>query len=343
MIIGGNINVADGGSVSFRSYDSRCFQIDSNITGGGDVILHTQIGTAAYAISFELNGDNSGHTGKIAVRSTNDNPKFGSNKISRLIIANAYALGGQLSEFTYDALLLMRLSMLTYSGADNLVLSETLNRGIGVGRVGGQLNVSKATGTLTVNWPITLADATLYKIGAGRLVLGAPLRFTSKTDATSANSADSKEFPIEGKNHKVDICEGSLSLTHCDALNGAKIAFSNNTEMVMSIDLPDGDMKRYGMKCTKIAEPFATDVPIKLVESEKGSLTESKYAVALATVKAEYAEEAQEKISVELVDVNNYKLLGVRTVANEKASEEDEETVTLYADILHNGLVISVR
>ena len=113
--------------------------------------------------------------------------------------------------------------------------------------------------------------------------------------------------------------------------------------MVMSIDITDGDMKRYGMKCDKIDEPFATDMPIKLVESEKGCLSESKYSVAIATVKAEYAETAKAKLSVMLEDVNNYRLVGMRYVANEKENEEDPVTVTFYADILHNGLVISVR
>ena len=336
----GFMTIENDARVMFRNWNSMAFFIESEIRGDGDIVFST-IGTGESnkrVSYYYLCNMNTNFHGRIYVK------KVGSvvSQYCSLSITNEYNLGGKLDSFTYDALNLTRYSRLIYDGSDKLVLSKETKRGLSVGVNNGLIYVNKESAVFEVNWPITLGVTILQKVGAGRLILGSALRFTNVLEATSENPTDSKENPTSAGNHCFDVRQGSLSLTHCDALNGAKIAFSNNTEMVMSIDLPEGDMKRYGMKCTKIAEPFATDVPIKLVESEKGSLTESKYAVAIATVKAEYAETAKAKLSVMLEDVNNYRLVGMRYVANEKENEDDPDTVTFYADILHNGLVISV-
>ncbi|MBE6397717.1 MAG: hypothetical protein E7046_12010 [Lentisphaerae bacterium] len=338
--LGGMITVDEDAKLTFRCFQSRNFFVDSEIRGSGLLIFNAEATTSSCGAPHFLRGMNTNFYGKIQVRSPS---KRTDNLHTILSITNEFALGGVLNNFTYDAVNLTRLGELSYRGTSNLVLSKLTNRGVSIGVQDGLISVNAESGVLTLNCPITLGGATLQKRGAGRLVLGSALRFTSVAEATSDNPEDSKEVPVSPGSHCFDVREGSLSMTHCDALNGAKIAFSNNTEMVMSIDITDGDMKRYGMKCDKIDEPFATDMPIKLVESEKGCLSESKYSVAIATVKAEYAETAKAKLSVMLEDVNNYRLVGMRYVANEKENEEDPVTVTFYADILHNGLVISVR
>ena len=341
LVLGGKITLADDARLDVCTYNNKEISITSEIEGNGDIRIISQNGTDYVGGKYELYGLNSKWLGKIEVRARvpdkeNRQPSL-SNYHSTLSITNVTNLGGALNEFTYDALKLMYYSKLQIDGK-NLVLPKNSNRGILISSSHGRINVPETSEMFTLNSSITLTkNVHFYKEGEGRLILGDSLRFLDK------NGAFNNTSPDENCDYYIDIRGGAIAITHCDALNGAHIAFSNNTEMVMSIDIPEGDLKRYGMRCDKTDEAFATDVPIKLVESEKGSLTESKYSVALTTVKKEYAEDALEKISVELVDVNNYKLLGVRTVANEKASEEDEETVTLYADILHNGLVISVR
>jgi len=336
----GFMTIENDASVMFRNWNSMEFFIESEIRGDGDIVFGT-IGTGEQnrrVSRYYLCNMNTNFHGRIRVKKTG-------NVVSQycsLSITNEYNLGGKLDSFIYDALCLTRYSRLIYDGSDKLVLSKETNRGLSVGVNNGLIFVNKESAVFELNWPITLGLTTLKKYGEGMLILGSALRFTSLTEASSDNPDDSGEIPVTPGKHCFDVCVGPLSITHCDALNGAKIAFSNNTEMVMSIDLPEGDMKRYGMMCTKIAEPFATDVPVRLVASEGGSLTEASYSVALCTVNEADAEDVADKLSV-VLDVNNYKLGSVRSVVNEKENEEDPSTVTFYADVLHNGLVISVR
>ena len=347
----GKITLADGAILGMRGRQDRNFEVRSELHGRGKVKFFPQTGTTTeYGTTYYLRGINTNFHGKVAVNSKGKNTKGVHilDKVSRIAVTNEFNLGGNLESFTCDALSLARYSMLAYGEASELVLSASSNRGLVIGVYGAQISVSDPSGRLIVNWPITVYSSenypsVLYKEGRGRLVLGNALRFTSVVDPTAVDSVDSKEYPVSEHPFNFTVKKGSLEVTHCDALNGAKIAFSNNTEMVMSVDVQDDDFKRYGVKFTKTTSaPFATDVPVRLVASEGGNLTEASYSKALFTVNEADAEDVADKLSVEL-DINNYKLGSVRYAVNEKKNEEDPVTVTFYADILHNGLVISVR
>lgn len=341
----GKITLADGASLTIQIYQNNTFKLHSELRGTGDVMFKNRDSSELVG-NYHLNGMNTNFYGRISVQGRKRNNKYSFSNVLKTTITNGFNLGGNLESFKYDAICLSRYGTLCCNGTGSMELPR--NRGLSIGVYGGQITVSEPSGRFTVNQPVTVYSSSaypsiLYKKGPGRLVLGNALRFTAKVEATSNDPNDSKENPVNDHPFNITINEGSLAITHCDALNGAKIAFSNNTEMVMSIDLPEGDMKRYGMRYTKTKlAPFVTDVPVRLVASEGGSLTEASYSVALCTVNEADAEDVADKLSV-VLDVNNYKLGSVRSVVNEKENEEDPVTVTFYADILHNGLVISVR
>lgn len=335
-VIGGKLTVLDGVQLIFASYNSRLFRVDSDIFGGGNIRLASQNGTSSYKAYFSLYGINTNFLGKINMRNSYSPQTF--SNCSTLTITNAFNLGGNLEAFTYDALNLTRMSKLIAADYD-IVLPASANRGISIGVNGGQISVSDAARTLTVNWPITIGAYTLYKEGLGRLVLGRPLRFTSLAEATSTSAADSKENPISGKTHSVDVREGTVSVTDCNALNGAKIAFSNETAFVMSVDLPDGDMKTYGVRCDKaLYAPLATTMPIRLRASTGAGLSEGRYVVSLVTVLNTYAEDVESKLSIEELPAR-YRLLGITSAAAEGLSG----ATTFKAEIVRRGMTFCLR
>ena len=127
-----------------------------------------------------------------------------------------------------------------------------------------------------------------------------------------------------------------MAVTDCDALNGANVAFSNDTVLAMSILPSDSNLRKYGVRLDKTSSPLATDLQIRL-ESPSGSLTEDVRNVSLLTVKAADEADIAEKISVEL-NVQGYRLVRVTSVPGDEA-----DTVTFKAKITNKGLVISFR
>ena len=321
VTLDGKIRVEAGSEVQFHAYKNRDFCVDSDVSGSGTIYFIARAGTDSRKANYSLRGMNDGFVGKIKVssrsRSNKPLPSLGSNYVT-LSITNSIALGGALPEFTYDALHIFNMAVLKIDG-NGVILDGESNRGMLIDSRGARINIPDEAGALTVNWPITLKkDCRFYKEGSGRLVLGKPLRFF--------DSGASVENPTDD-GHYIDVTAGSVAVTDCDALNGARIAFSNNTEMVMSVMPPDGDLKRYGVRCDKISAPLATDMPIRLEVPDGVALTELIYTVSLITVKAEDANATASKLSVRL-GVDGYILDEILELAN-----EEDGTVTFKASL----------
>lgn len=335
-ILGGKLRLSDGVKLTVSSYNSRSFHIESEISGGsgGQISFITQSATTAYRSYYQLSGANTNFLGKISVSTRGDAPTF-TSQYSSLSINAADALGGKLSEFAYDALTLKNKSLLDV-GNHNIVLPADANRGILISSGGGRIDVSEG-GTFTVNWPLVLWKNThFYKEGTGRLVLGKPLEFMNRSDkyiGTTPGTIDSNNLY-----YYIDVRHGTLAVTDSQALNGACVAFSNDTALVVSVDVANEALKKYGVRGdkTRYGTPFTTDVPIRLVAD--GTLTEGTYSVPLVTVKNGYIDDVASKLKVTL-DIDGYRLDGITSTAADGISG----ATTFYANLLHNGLVISVR
>ena len=333
-ILGGKIHITDGAELGIASYNSRSFQVDSEISGGGTIAINTQIGTSSYRAYYQLYGANTNFLGKISVSTRATSSATFDTGYSTLAITNAAALGGTLPAFAYDALTLKYKSLLDV-GARNIVLPSDANRGILISSGGGRINVSSG-GTLTANWPLVLTKSVhFYKEGAGHIVLGKPLEFLNRNDAYVGITPGTATGNNNNIFYYVDVRQGTLAVADSHAVNGACVAFSNNTALVVSVDTANADLKKWGVRGdkTRYGTPFTTDVPIRLVA--EGALPEMTYSVPLVTVKDTYAEDVAEKLKVSL-GFRGYELTGVRAAAADGVST----ATTFYADIRKKGIVI---
>lgn len=322
-ILAGNLFLSEGARLSVCTYNNRNIRIDSNVSGPGDIRFSPQSGTSAYKCNYSLTSCNTNFSGRIEVSSDSDATL--TSNYAQLTITNAYNLGGNLPEFVPNALSLANKAQLTVKGGD-LTLSAESNRGILVSTRDGRLNVPTATDTFTVDWPVTMGPVTLWKEGAGRLVLGRPLRFWT--------GDESVENPVAGKAYAVEVTAGTLAVTDCNALNGAKLSFADGTALVVSADA-SGDLKANGARFDKIAEPFATDVPIRIEATDPAALTETSYSVGLVTVKAVDAESV--KLSA-TSSIRGYKVTSVTSAPGAVA-----DTVTFTATLEKHGLMLILR
>ncbi len=365
-ILGGKVFVESGARMSIRSYSDNVFIVESEISGSGDVLFQTQSGTSASTSYYHCYGMNTNFYGKVTVSMGSTKVDTGTleGNFSTLTITNAANLGGKLAPhlvseivpFTYNALTLLKKSKLKMN-ASNAVLTADSNRGILISTGDGRIEVPESAGTVTVNWPITIVkNCRFYKEGLGHLVLGNQLWFCDKNDVFLEH-----EVLGTGLSYYIDIREGSISATHCNALNGAYIAFSNNTEMVMWADSSDIDIKKYGIRIDKKsnltaanaaskglpAYPLVTDMPIRLCVSDADNFRGASYKIPIVTVRTKnLAADFVDKLIVRL-DIKGYRLVDVTSEANGTlpygTTTDEYGVTTFYANIIHNGLVISVR
>ena len=217
--LGGNLWIADGARVLICTYKNRTFNVLSELSGLGEIRFYTEnANNNLYKANYGLYGMNANFYGKILVTTRATTSADFTSWYSTLTVTNALSLGGKLDSFSYDALKLLYKSKLSVAAPD-VVLPAEANRGINVRSGGGRIEVPASSGTLTVNWPITLMKSThLYKEGAGRLVLGSALRFLDRNDNFVDTSIDSR------CTYYIDVLEGEAAVTDCDAFNGAKVA-----------------------------------------------------------------------------------------------------------------------
>ena len=364
-VLGGKLYVDSGAQLGIRSYNGNYFTVESEISGSGDVLFDVQSGTGSLTSYYNCYGMNTNFYGKISVKmgSSSGIPTLAGN-FSTLTVTNAANLGGKLvpnlvSEkvpFTYNALTLLKKSKLKVN-SPNAVLPADFNRGILISAGDGRIDVPESAGTVTINWPITIeSNCRFYKEGRGHLALGNQLWFCD-------NSYVLREDEVlgTGLSYYIDIREGSISATHCNALNGAYIAFSNNTEMVMWADSFDIDIKKYGIRIDKKpnltaanaaskglpAYPLVTDMPIRLCVSDADNFRGTSYKIPIVTVRTQnLAADFVDKLKVRL-DIKGYRLTGLTGEANGTlpygTTTTEYGVTTFYANIIHNGLVISVR
>lgn len=364
-VLGGKLYVDSGAQLGIRSYNGNYFTVESEISGSGDVLFDVQGGTRALTSYYYCYGMNTNFHGKISVNmgSSQGTPTLAGN-FSTLTVTNAANLGGKLAPhlvseivpFTYNALTLLNKSKLKVN-ASNAVLAADFNRGILISGGDGRIDVPESAGTVTVNWPITIVkNCRFYKEGRGHLALGNQLWFCDNNNVLLED-----EVLGTGLSYYIDIREGSISATHCNALNGAYIAFSNNTEMVMWADSFDIDIKKYGIRIDKKpnltaenaaskglpAYPLVTDMPIRLCVSDADNFRGTSYKIPIVTVRTKnLVADFVDKLIVRL-DIKGYRLVDVTSEANGTlpygTTTDKYGVTTFYANIIHNGLVISVR
>lgn len=339
----GKVTIAEGTSLHHSPYNSRMHYVTGEHFGSGSIELSSYQGTAAVGGNtgrIMLNALNTNYTGRIYFNHPYYEKKEKESGVVQYTIPDETVhvwlymndgrnLGGPIPAFSYNALSVNdwgRLVALDEKSND-LVLDQA-NRGIWVGWV-GQFDVPKATTTLTIRNPITLSG-NLYKRGAGTLALASPLRFAEN------NNVDEIGTPRANSN-LVTVTEGSVKVTHPNALNGAAVTFAEGTKLIIPVSADaTTELARFGAINTKGNGGFgstATDskIPVAFELPVEQPLT---MTAAICTVKSESA-----------LSPNSFTITRPRgySVTVEAVTDDAAQTKTFKATFERKGVILHIK
>ena len=265
LTVTGNIDIS--GTARIGTYSSISLRLANSFTGDGTIDFGgLWIAANAYA-SYNLNGDNSGFTGKMIVRTdyrdASVTPKLDTD-CGNLSVTNANALGANFPSPVYDAIVLTDYAQLS---ANDVTIPKTSNRGITIKDAGCfWTSIDKK---MCVETPLTV-DGTFYKRGVGELTLAGP------TLAVKGGGTD-----------KCVIQHGLLRVVHAEALKGLALEFESDGQNIPSLmvvpDLADADFTAKGIDLSGIDTPITLDAAfggkIPLAEPAAADRTEAPFGV----------------------------------------------------------------
>ena len=145
---------------------------------------------------------------------------------------------------------------------------------------GGVINVADESHELEFTTQLTL-NGTLYKEGAGTLVMGGSVKF----------AADASDTPVEGANLFI-VTNGTVKVTAADAMNGLATTFAAGTRLVLEVDPDNAELIGNGIRNDKTDNPFSVNgggkLPISLYASDdvKAAMKGRPVTIGLFTVTA---------------------------------------------------------
>jgi len=247
----GVVDIASGQTLTLKPSVGGGVTLGSEIKGAGDVKVLLYNGTDAPGTpSFAFSGVNTNWTGSLLVRQSYSTQRSWPNINKGYVIfkfSDGRALGGAKDAFAYDALTLACFSRFTPTASTQL--ADGLNRGIYIGDTSGAINAGffsiDENITLTNHWPLTV-NGTVYKVGAGTLELASDCRFLDDT------------VPVTETRHTFVLSNGTVRVSHVDALNGLIVDVSSPLEKALALDLAktSGDLFAFGIRNTRTATPF---------------------------------------------------------------------------------------
>lgn len=307
--------MSSGVSGTFKCCDNYQTEIYAAFTGDGTAVFQGTGGNPRYLL--HLLGDNSAFAGKFALSNVANHPA--TNLTVR--IADSKALGGALSAFAYDGISISRWSILRASSS---VALDEPTRGLYV-EGDAIIQVDNATNNFHLASQTTLAGQ-LVKQGAGTLVLGGALKFTSAQLAT----------PLEGTN-VLTVSAGRIRPASKDGANGLAIAFAAKTGLRFApLAETDADVAKYGLYDVAWPTPFdltATDGKLDVaVDVPEG--TKDSFSFGICTVDEDAADALDGNIVIP-------KIKGLKgSVVREPAVDG---AVTFRADYERRGLMLIFR
>ena len=148
------------------------------------------------------------------------------------------------------------------------------------GEYGGVINVANESHELEFTTQLTL-NGTLYKEGAGTLIMGGSVKF----------GADASDTPVEGASLFI-VTNGTVKVTAADAMNGLATTFAAGTRLVLEVDPANAELTGHGIRNDKIDKPFSVNgggkLPISLHASDdvKAAMKGRPVTIGLFTVTA---------------------------------------------------------
>jgi len=234
-----------GGAANVLVYSANVvsYPISTSFSGPGDLafIYRGHKTDSCKGGRVYLTGDNSDWSGVLKVWSQDvESGKTEAQWLNdsdwnvTLFIENEKNLGGALSAFTYNGLLLQDWACLAVT--NDVSLSDN-NRGIMIYKK-ARLDVASGK-TLAVNRPIVYSGL-LRKDGAGTLALGARPRFCGSL---------AQDTPVAGTNLLV-VKEGAIKPLSTVAFASVDVTFSNDTAIAVNLTGSDADLLAKGLVST---------------------------------------------------------------------------------------------
>jgi hypothetical protein len=274
--LAGNVSIVSG-EVRFGVCSGNSFSFEAPFSGIGTIWFSGPgSGTSEPFGTFSLKSESPDFKGRMRVEYCLGDATY-DKKRENLSIASELQLGGRLDAFDAKALTLRKYGRITTR--NSLALTAEYNRGVFVDGVkGGVFNVAEATHELEFSTQLTL-NGSLYKDGAGTLVMGGSVKF----------GEDATDMPIEGANIFI-VTNGTVKVVSADALNGLATTFASRTRLVLDIDPNNDELTQYGIRNVKTDNPFSVNgggkLPISLSASSvvKGVLKGRSMKVGIITV-----------------------------------------------------------
>jgi hypothetical protein len=327
--------VCEGKSLGFETFLGRGIEIDSEITGSGDLVFRGPSrngATSAPGAYYILRKPNENFFGTVRVSQFDVAYLDFASKFQTLRIADGRCLGGTLPELNPEALFLGHYSRLTVIGP-SVELEAGRNRGVYVEGC-GRFFVDKTAGSndlLVCNWPITLNGA-LYKEGSGRLELGGAAYFQGEDSIGDTPRANSNLFFVAG---------GSLMPRRHDCCDGMAISFSSGTKLVIPIGAGNAELAKYGLYNAKEGGSMAIDgkLDVELDASAAATPPSYNFTVGLVTVTNTPSATAavRGKLNVTASPYSGYRAKVVETL------DPDNDVVVFAANVRHYGMTLRIR
>lgn len=216
-------NAAIYGMVNFRVSGSGRFNLDSNLSGSGDIAVTLDLEKIRDPGSdccgtLSLGGENTAYAGRFLVgcgRSAEEDVEGLTNLTLRA--TSAASLGGELGAFTFDAVKIADACRLQI--ADTATFDAT-NRGWCL-MDGASVEVSGGK-VATMNGAVTFGGAT-KKTGDGALIFGGGAKHYDSVNDAATDTPAGESFRIAA---------GEIGATAADALAGVSLSFADGAGIV---------------------------------------------------------------------------------------------------------------
>ena len=332
-VIDGGIVEINAGTTKFGSWADLLLQIDSEITGSGDIVLESVDSTSSFQGASYFTAANTNFTGTISVSMYSGYTPTEA-KCQTLFVNDGRNLGGALSAMNYKALTLTRYGRLSTTNAAEIVLAGDANRGVYVDGV-GQVRVGAWAGAdslLVLRRPLTL-NGELLKDGSGKLVLDSVVKF----------GADSTDAPVANAN-RLTVKAGAIQVDGAAAVDGVTLTLDEGTQLLLKVDPSNATRMAQGIYNVKTTTPFVlganvAKLPLALdLSAVPPTELESGFTCAVLTVAESAADDVEALLPSRLSGPDGAPK-GVIT----RAPGTEPGTVTFSATFERRGLMLIFR
>lgn len=296
-----------GGTAYLRIFGDRTYVVKAPLTGAGRLTVFNNASSSKPDATVVFSGVSTNFHGRIRMSA---GEKDGYTVPNTLLVEDGRGLGGDLDEFTFDALELRAGSLVMVT---NDVSFTARNRGLYVGD-SGFMDVAEGA-TFEVGGTVSFGDgAALTKTGGGVLALGGGTRL--------AEGASSASFAVS---------EGFIQPMATNALGGAALSFGAEAALLVDVRQTGALAERGVVDLSESPFGGVGTLPVALKFPDGEEIHEYS-GVAICTISAD----AVRHLAVRPQKVRRHEIVV-------SARDNEDGTVTILAGTRRGGLRVFVR